>query len=74
LADEIRLTEIDADFPGDTVMPAISPAEWRETAREPAMDPASGLHYAYVHYVRIKASVELVCACNTSSPPPLQGK
>jgi dihydrofolate reductase len=62
LADEIHLTEIDADFPGDTVMPSISPAEWRETAREPVTDPATGLHYAFVHYVRIKAPADLVCA------------
>lgn len=53
LADEIHLTEIDADFPGDTVIPSISPAEWREIAREPVTDPATGTHYAFVHYVRI---------------------
>jgi dihydrofolate reductase len=62
LADEIHLTEIDADFSGDTVMPHISPAEWRETAREPVTDPATGTHYAFVHYVRIRAPVALVCA------------
>jgi dihydrofolate reductase len=52
LADEIRLTEIDADFPGDTVMPPISRTEWREAAREPVMDAATGIQYAFVHYVR----------------------
>lgn len=55
LADDIHLTEINADFPGDTVMPPLSPAEWRETAREPATDPATGIRYAFVHYVRIMA-------------------
>jgi dihydrofolate reductase len=62
LADEIHLTEIDADFPGDTVMPLISPTEWRETAREPVTDAASGLRYAFVHYVRINAHADLVRA------------
>jgi dihydrofolate reductase len=59
LADEIYLTEIDADFPGDTVMPRIAPAEWRETARQPVTDPATGLRYAFVHFARIKAPAGL---------------
>jgi dihydrofolate reductase len=57
LAEDIHLTEINADFPGDTVMPPLPPAEWRETAREPATDPASGIRYAFVHYVRVRAPV-----------------
>ena len=34
IADSIELTEVDADVEGDTVMPAIAPQMWRETARE----------------------------------------
>jgi len=30
----IELTEIAADYPGDTVMPPLDPCEWTETARE----------------------------------------
>ena len=52
LADELHLTEIDADFQGDTLMPAIPRAEWREIARQPANDAATGVNYAFVHYVR----------------------
>lgn len=33
LAEWIELTEIHADYPGDTVMPPLGP-EWREVARE----------------------------------------
>jgi len=62
LADEIYLTEIDADFPGDATMPPIPSAEWRETAREPVADPATGIHYAFVRFVRIRAPSELVRA------------
>lgn len=38
-ADRIELTEVHADYPGDTHMPAPGP-EWRETAREER--PADG--------------------------------
>ncbi len=34
LADEIVLTEIDADFDGDRTFPEIDPGEWREVERE----------------------------------------
>ena len=54
LADEIHLTEIDADFHGDTLMPAIPRDEWREIARTPASDAATGVNYAFVHYVRAR--------------------
>jgi dihydrofolate reductase len=33
-ADAVELTEIDADVEGDTFMPALDSAEWREVARE----------------------------------------
>ena len=54
LASEIWLTEIDAAFEGDTFMPPFSPAEWRTDSREPAIDPQSGLAYAFVHLSRIR--------------------
>jgi len=34
LAQRLFLTEIDADFDGDTFFPPFDPAGWRETARE----------------------------------------
>lgn len=54
LASDIHLTEIDADFDGDTLMPEVPAAEWRETARETGVDPASGIRFAFVHLVRIE--------------------
>lgn len=50
-AHRIELTEIHADYPGDTVMPAHGP-EWRETAREehPAYEGRPG--YAFVTLAR----------------------
>ena len=59
VAGEIHLTEIDADFSGDATMPPIPPAEWREDAREWAVDQATGLRYAFVHLTRIAAPVAL---------------
>lgn len=49
--DRIELTEIHADYLGDTTMPPLGP-EWRETAREeyPALEGRSG--YAFVTLVR----------------------
>ena len=55
LADALHLTEIDADFAGDTLMPPLAPGEWSEIARDPGTDPTSGLSFAFVKYVRIKA-------------------
>ncbi len=48
LADELVVTEIDADFDGDAHAPALS-AEWREVARDPVV-AASGLRLAFVTY------------------------
>jgi dihydrofolate reductase len=62
LAGEIHLTEIDADFSGDATMPPIPLAEWREDAREWAVDPATGLRYAFVHLTRIAAPARLATA------------
>ena len=48
LADELVVTEIDADFDGDAHAPALS-AEWRAVARDPVV-AASGLRLAFVTY------------------------
>ena len=48
LADELVVTEIDADFDGDAHAPAIGP-DWREVARERIV-AASGLRLAFVTY------------------------
>jgi len=52
-ASRLLLTEIDADFDGDTFMPPPDRAQWRETSREdhpPAGDRAFG--YSFVVYER----------------------
>ena len=49
-ADLAVVTEIDADFEGDTHAPELGPA-WRETARERHVS-ASGLPYSFVTYER----------------------
>lgn len=50
LADEVVVTEIDADFDGDAFAPALGP-EWRELRRETHRS-GSGLAFAFVTYVR----------------------
>lgn len=47
-AHEAIVTEIDADFAGDTFAPAMG-AQWRETARE-AHVAASGIPFSFVTY------------------------
>ncbi len=52
-ASRLLLTEIDADFDGDTFMPAPDRTQWRETSREhhpPAGDRGYG--YSFVVYER----------------------
>ncbi|MEO5764743.1 MAG: dihydrofolate reductase [Casimicrobiaceae bacterium] len=52
-ADALYLTEIDADFAGDTTFPEFDRSAWRETAREAhAADAPGGLAYAFVTYRR----------------------
>ena len=53
LADRLQLTEIDADFAGDTWFPARDSAQWREVAREAHAD-GDGLAYAFVTWQRIR--------------------
>jgi dihydrofolate reductase len=48
LVQRILLTEIQADFAGDTFFPVLGPSDWRETACENHKDGASGLAYHFV--------------------------
>lgn len=50
-ADELVLTEIDADFAGDVYFPDVPRTDFVETSRE-AHVSADGVHYAFVHYRR----------------------
>ena len=50
LADELVVTEIDADIPGDAFAPAIG-ADWQEVAREP-FNSSTGLRGAFVTWRR----------------------
>jgi dihydrofolate reductase len=47
-ADRLYLTLLDADYAGDTFFPAVDPADWRETAREP------GEGFAFVTWERVR--------------------
>ena len=52
-ASRVLLTEIDADFDGDTSMPALDRKQWHETGREdhpPTSDRPFG--YSFVVYER----------------------
>lgn len=51
LADEIVATEIHEHIEGDTFFPALDPALWRESAREPQPEE-NGLRYDFVTYRR----------------------
>ena len=52
-AGRLIVTEIDADFEGDTHWPAPDPAQWREDARE-HLPPTAERHFAldFVTYLR----------------------
>jgi dihydrofolate reductase len=53
LAQTVYLTEIDRDFEGDTVLPPLDRAVWREASRERhAAGTAGGYDYAFVTYAR----------------------
>ncbi len=47
LASRVHLTEVDADFEGNAVMPPFDLSAWRETGREAHQTP-EGLRYAFV--------------------------
>jgi dihydrofolate reductase len=53
LADELVLTEVDAQAPADTFFPAWPRSAFTEIQRDAHTD-ASGLNYAFVTYQRIK--------------------
>ena len=54
LADRLQLTEIHADFDGDTRFPQFDRRQWRETAREHGRAEAD-FGYDFVTYERITA-------------------
>lgn len=51
LADELQLTEIDAEIEGDTLFPPFDEAVFQEVEREPHA-PADRYPFAFVRYVR----------------------
>ena len=51
IADELRLTEIDAEVEGDTFFPSFDRSEYAEAAREPHVS-ADGTPFAFVSYAR----------------------
>ena len=53
LADELVLTEIDADLEGDVHFPSWNRAAFRETSRT-SHQTADGPGYSIVHYQRIR--------------------
>ncbi|SAK90560.1 dihydrofolate reductase [Caballeronia pedi] len=56
-ADRMIITEIDADFDGDTRFPAPDPELWREVSREAHRAAApNDFAFAFVTYERIAAS------------------
>jgi dihydrofolate reductase len=56
-ADRLIVTEIDADFDGDTRFPAPDPELWREVSREPHRAAApNDFAFAFVTYERIASS------------------
>jgi len=52
LADELHLTEIDAEFPADTFFPAWDRSRFARTSYEPHAT-ADGVRYAYSTYKRL---------------------
>jgi dihydrofolate reductase len=51
LADELVLTEIDADLPGDVFFPAFDHSQWQADAG-PVAQAADGSSYRFVRYLR----------------------
>jgi dihydrofolate reductase len=52
LADELLLTEIDADFEGDTWFPEWERAGFEQVSREPHVSE-TGVPFSFVRYVRV---------------------
>jgi len=53
LADELQLTEIDADFEGDVFFPSFDRSAFDEMSREERLSP-DGVPLAFVRYVRTR--------------------
>jgi len=53
LADELQLTEIDAEFPADTFFPAWDRGRFALTSRE-RHETAEGLRYAFATYKKLR--------------------
>jgi len=51
IADDLLLTEIDAEVDGDTVFPPFEAADYEETSRE-TLDSETGVPLAFVTYTR----------------------
>jgi dihydrofolate reductase len=57
LTTRIYLTRIAADIPGDTVFPALDPADWREVASEQdAADERNAYDMTFVTLERVRAA------------------
>lgn len=55
IADNIYLTLIHQDFPGDTFFPDINPNEWREVEREDVLnDVTVSFKYSFLTLTRVK--------------------
>ncbi|MBB5190520.1 dihydrofolate reductase [Silvimonas terrae] len=52
VADALYLTEVELAPEGDAYFPEFDRTEWQETAREAAVDEASGARFAWVDYHR----------------------
>ncbi len=52
VADALYLTEVELAPEGDAYFPEFDRAQWQETARETAVDEASGARFAWVDYHR----------------------
>ena len=55
LAEELALTEIDADFDGDAFFPEWDRAQYEQTSREDHSTP-QGLHYSFTHYNKTRGN------------------
>ena len=53
LADELLLTEVDADFDADAYFPPWNRADFQQTSGEDKVDPL-GLRYRFTTYTRLK--------------------
>ena len=72
LADELLITEIDADVYGDTHFPAVEPGAFEEVSRESGV--SNGTRYAFVRYRRARPMLRTpVCDLLGIEHPIVQG-